>query len=174
MYKIVTVPNEVLTAPTKEVRKIDKKILEVIKEMRKTLKAQSDPPGVGLSANQVGIPLSIFIMKPDEHSKMRVFINPRILQKKVVKKKKKEKKNIELEGCLSIPKIWGVVKRADEVLLEYRDERGELKQEWFKGLEAIIVQHEVDHLKGKLFTELAIKQKARLYKENNRGELEEL
>jgi len=169
MLKIVQAPNPILLQKTKEVKKIDKKIKKIIEEMKETLLAQNDPQGVGLAANQVGVDLSLFIIKPKKNSPISVFINPKILkveEEKEEKRKKKEKK-LKLEGCLSVPKIWGEVKRAKKVLLEYQtdDESFEKKQAWFSGFEAVIIQHEVDHLEGILFTQRALAQKQPLYEE---------
>lgn len=177
MLKIVQTPNKVLSTPVKAVKKIDKRILTIIKEMKATLEAQDDPPGVGLSANQVGIPLAISLAKPTEKSKILVFINPKIIKKEPIKKNnKKEKKNkpVALEGCLSIKKIWGVVRRSPKVRLQYQDEKGQFHYKTFKGLMAIIIQHEVDHLNGILFTQRAAAQKNTLYQETDTGELEPL
>jgi peptide deformylase len=80
---------------------------------------------------------------------------------------------MKLEGCLSIPRIWGPVKRANRVLLEYQDLSGEKKTEWFTGFRATIVLHEVDHLQGVLFTQRAIEQNSALYEERD-GELERM
>ena len=169
MLKIVQAPNPILFQKTKEVKKIDKKIKKIIEEMKETLLAKTDPQGVGLAANQVGVNLSLFIIKPTKKSPISVFINPKILkveEEKEEKRKKKEKK-LKLEGCLSVPKIWGEVKRAKKVLLEYQtdDESFEKKQAWFSGFEAVIIQHEVDHLEGILFTQRALAQNQPLYEE---------
>jgi len=169
MLKIVQAPNPILFQKTKEVKKIDKKIKKIIEEMKETLLAQTNPQGVGLAANQVGVNLSLFIIKPTKNSPISVFINPKILkveEEKEEKRKKKEKK-LKLEGCLSVPKIWGEVKRAKKVLLEYQtdDESLEKKQAWFSGFEAVIIQHEVDHLEGILFTQRALAQNQPLYEE---------
>jgi len=169
MLKIVQAPNPILFQKTKEVKKIDNKIKKLIEEMKETLLAQTNPQGVGLAANQVGINLSLFIIKPTKNSPISVFINPKILkveEEKEEKRKKKEKK-LKLEGCLSVPKIWGEVKRAKKVLLEYQtdDESLEKKQAWFSGFEAVIIQHEVDHLEGILFTQRALAQNQPLYEE---------
>jgi len=82
-------------------------------------------------------------------------------------KKKTMKKKVKLEGCLSIPRIWGPVKRADRVFLNYQDLTGKKYLKWFSGFEAIIIQHEVDHLKGIVFTQRSIEQKRQLFKEEN-------
>jgi len=176
MLKIVTVPDKVLFSPTRQVNLIDKKIKQLVIDMEKTLISQKDPKGVGLAANQVGVNLSIFIIKPSEKAKVKVFINPRIISRTVLDKDSPYKKQggkhrpIKLEGCLSIPKIWGSVKRAKKVYLEYQDLNGSVRKEWFQGFEATIIQHEMDHLQGIVFTQRSLEQKKPLYKEEN-GEL---
>ncbi len=177
MLKIVTVPNNILSSPTKPVVKVDGKIKKIVSDMEKVLIAQNDPPGVGLAANQVGLDLSIFIIRPTEKSKTKVFINPRIvsrtdpfkdsLKRVSPYKVRPYKKRVKLEGCLSIPRIWGPVKRADKVLLEYQNLTGTAVKGWFQGFEAVIIQHEMDHLSGVVFTQRAIEQKKQLYREKN-------
>lgn len=182
MLKIVTVPSNTLTQPTKLVVKIDEKIKKLILEMEKILIAQTDPPGVGLAANQVGINLSLFIIKPSIKAKIKVFINPRIIKfvnsftprnfnkaglTRKPSNKKTRKQKVKLEGCLSIPRIWGPVKRADKIFLHYQDLVGKKHLKWFAGFEAMIIQHEVDHLNGIVFTQRAVEQKNQLYKEEN-------
>ncbi len=165
--KIVTVPNQVLSSPTKPVEKIDGNIKKIVVDMEKVLIAQDDPPGVGLAANQVGLNLSIFIIRPSEKSKTKVFINPKILQTTPynLPPKQKGRKKVKLEGCLSIPRIWGPVKRTERVLLKYQDLTGKEYEKWFSGFEATIIQHEMDHLNGVVFTQRAIEQKGQLYRE---------
>lgn len=172
MLKIVLVPDKVLLSPTKPVENIDDKVKQLIFQMEKTLVAHKDPKGVGLAANQVGVNLSLFIIKSSEKAKIKVFINPKILKVQAVKKSKpkskktKRKQPVRLEGCLSIPKIWGPVKRAKKIYLEYQDlESSEIKRKWFQGFEATIIQHEIDHLKGTVFTARSMEQGGVLYKE---------
>ena len=174
MLKIVTVPAQVLIQPTKSVKKIDEKIKKIIAEMEKILVAQNDPPGVGLAANQVGLDLSLFIIKENEKTKTKVFINPQVVKTSAVfplrsstAEAKKKKKKVKLEGCLSIPRIWGPVRRAEKILLKYQDLTGTVVQGWFWGFEAVIIQHEMDHLNGIVFTQRSLEQKGQLYKEEN-------
>ena len=190
MFKIVTVPNKVLSSHTKPVEEIDAKIKKIVFDMEQVLIAQNDPPGVGLAANQVGLNLSIFIIKPSEKAKIKVFINPEIIKKDVgaqfiapkskgvtlptgrqvnhaPTKKSTSKKRVKLEGCLSIPHIWGPIKRQNHVFLKYQDLTGKEYLKWFSGFEAIIIQHEVDHLNGVVFTQRSIEQKGQLYREKN-------
>lgn len=170
MLKIVHVPNSVLTTPAKRIPKIDGSILKLVKEMEKTLNAQVDPEGVGLAAPQVGVGKALFIIKPNPDSPIEAFVNPEILE--VVIDKKKAKKDA-LEGCLSIPRIWSPVRRSHKVFLKYQSLEGATLKEWFKGFEAVIIQHEVDHLNGVLFTQRALEQDAQLYEEKN-GELKKM
>jgi len=178
MLKIIHAPDPILFQKTKMVVKIDKKIRKLIEEMKQTLLAQTDPEGVGLAANQVGFNLSLFIMKPTKQSKISVFINPKILkieEEKEEKRSKKKEKKVKLEGCLSVPKIWGNIKRPKKILLEYQtdDESFEKKRSWFSGFEAVIIQHEVDHLNGIIFTQRALNQNQPLYEEKE-GKLEKI
>ncbi len=174
MLKILTVPNPVLTASAKPISKIDDLIKKLIKDMEKTLLVQKDPKGVGLAAPQVGQALQLFIIKPSTKAKIEVFINPKILAvKRTLSRRQKSEhqatgtpdKHSKLEGCLSIPRIWAPIKRSQEVELEYQDENGKTKKKKFKDFKTIIVQHEIDHLNGILFTQRALEQKAQLYEE---------
>lgn len=166
MLRILAVPNKRLATATKKVVKIDKKILNLIKEMKETLITQVDPQGVGLAANQVGSDKSLFIIKPTPDSKTEAFINPRIVKtvKREVTKAKTMKKST-LEGCLSIPRIWAPIDRPKKVFLEYQNLSGKKIKKWFSGFKAIIVQHEVDHLHGIVFTKRALEQDAQMFEE---------
>jgi peptide deformylase len=169
---IVKVPAKILTSSTKPVKSIDAKIQKLVQDMEDTLVAQTDPEGVGLAAPQVDVPLALFIMKPSKKEKARVVINPIILkvEESKVKEPVKKKKNTALEGCLSVDKIWSPVTRPHRILLQYQDIEGTQKKEWFDGFDAVIIQHEVDHLHGILFTQRSLEQGKILYKEID-GEL---
>jgi len=183
MLKIVHAPHTILSKKVREVKKIDKKIRELVYDMEETLIAQIDPQGVGLAAPQIGIDLAIFVIKPTLKADTLVFINPKIVE--LVKSVKPVKpaltdstdstkeEDIKLEGCLSIPRIWGPVTRNTKVLLEYQDLTGEKHSEWFSGFKAVIIQHEMDHLQGVLFTQRVLEQKGKLYQEKD-GELEKI
>lgn len=181
MYKIVTTPNKVLSKISDEVKQFDKKLKDILEEMEVTLRATKDPIGVGLAAPQVGLSLKIFQLRPDEKSEVRSFINPEIISisqdpndytaQSGSKKKAIEEGKIPaphgkrlLEGCLSIPNIWGYVQRKKDVTLSYQDENGTKHEEKFSGFPAIIVQHEIDHLNGVLFTHHVMEQNEKLYK----------
>lgn len=172
MLKIITVPNPILNQVAKPVIRIDQKIKRLIKQMEETLINQKDPEGVGLAAPQVGVSLSLFIIKPNKKKPIKVFINPKIIKTEnpplPKTRKEKTKTRYKLEGCLSIPGIWGSIKRAKRIFLQYQNEKGEVRKEWFSSFEALIIQHEMDHLQGVLFTQQAIKQGMTLYQEKNK------
>lgn len=177
MYSIITAPNKILLDTAKPVTKFDKKLKNILSGMEETLIATSDPIGVGLAAPQVGLALRIFQMKPTEKSKVSSFINPVIENisseeeiphftnsAKIENHKPKSSSNKLLEGCLSLPNIWGNVTRKKELTLSWQDENGNKLKQTFTGFPAIIVQHEIDHLNGILFTKHVISQKEKLFK----------
>jgi len=175
MLKIVTAPNELLAQKAKKVVKFNTDLINLVSQMRETLANTRDPEGVGLAAPQVGQSLQLFIVQEDPQKEAFVVINPKIIEAKEVKnsKKKKTKRNtVKLEGCLSLPNIWGEVKRAHKIKLSYQNEKGETLTKTFTGFESIIVQHEYDHLQGILFPKRVIEQKGVLYKshKNQKGE----
>lgn len=170
--KIVTAPDPILSHPIKPVTVFDGELKRIIEQMKETLLAQTNPKGVGLAANQVGINLAVFLIKPTDTSPIQVFINPKILAYESASSKKPrkiKKKKREFEGCLSIPAIWGPVKRHAKVLVEYSVPDGTIKKEWFSGFKSVIIQHELDHLNGVLFTQRVMEQHGKLYKEENDG-----
>jgi peptide deformylase len=142
--EIVKHPNKILREKTEKVEKIDKEIKELVKEMRKIMIQHN---GVGLAANQIGKNLSIFVAY--DNKKFYTFINPEIV-------KFFGKENIMEEGCLSVPNVWGQIKRYEGVIINYQDLFGKNKKLKAKGLLAQIIQHEIDHLNGVLFIDKAI------------------
>jgi len=162
---LVTVPHPALTQPTKPVASVDRKIQGIVKEMTRVLEGCKDPEGVGLAATQVGLSLRLFITKPYPHSKVRAYINPKVLQTAEITTRRKN----ALEGCLSVTNTWSNIERPKWVVLEYQDLNGETKTEKFQGWEAQIIQHEMDHLEGVLFTYRAMEQEKYLYRIEKNG-----
>lgn len=172
MLKIVQAPNNVLSSPAKPINKIDKSIHTLIKNMEKALISAKDPEGVGLAAPQVGKSLQLFLIRQTPHSPTLVFINPKIEEfskefSEELPKNNKGKKDVQLEGCLSLFSIWGVVKRHPCLVLSYQDENGIHHKKKFSGFIATIIQHEYDHLQGILFPKRVLEQKQQLYKSKN-------
>ena len=180
MLKIVQAPQIVLSQKAKPVAKINNDIRQLLKQMEDTLNNATDPEGVGLAAPQVGKSLRIFIIKQTPRSPLQTFINPVIEStfdkegEQEVKPAKNDKGGVQLEGCLSLKDIWGVVKRDYGVIISYQDENGVKHKRTFEDFIATIIQHEVDHLNGILFPIRVIEQNNHLYrsKVNTKGETE--
>lgn len=162
MKSIVTVPHTVLTSPAAAVTVFDKKLKRLIDDMKVVLEHTVKPKGVGLAATQVGESLRIFLTKPLASSDIRVFINPVILGPAADGAGLSDRGD-KLEGCLSIPNVWGKVKRIKSLRLQYQDETGQKHEEDFSGFIATIIQHETDHINGILFTQRVLEQKGKLY-----------
>lgn len=144
--KVLHEPNKELRVVSKPVdakRLSSKEIKTLISDLHVTMKKEN---GVGIAAPQVGVHERVIIAETDEGPK--AFINPEIIERsfKMV--------NSE-EGCLSVPGIWGIVKRHRSVSVKALDENGETVEMKANGLLSIIFQHEIDHLDGVLFIDRA-------------------
>lgn len=170
MLQIVKVPEPVLTTPSKAVEKIDKKTLEFIDGMKKTLLGAKNPKGVGLAASQVGRGVRIFLAKPTTKVPFAIFINPQIIWKSEEKTEGVPERDKKFEGCLSIPNVWGIVRRHQTVKVTYQAPDGKNHTKLFKGFLATIIQHEIDHINGILFTQRVLEQKNKLYKVSGKDE----
>lgn len=184
MLSIVIAPNSVLSEKAKPVAKIDASVKKLIEEMKETLDKTKDPEGVGLAAPQIGKSLQIFIVKPTRNAKHEVYINPVVSVARndaehnvasnaiATKRRRKKGEGTKLEGCLSIPSIWGPVRRAEKVTITYMNEDEESRTEEVGGFKATILQHEYDHLHGVLFPKRILEQKGKIYKssKNEKGE----
>jgi len=111
--------------------------------------------GIGLSAVQIGIPKRVFVALI--RKKWKGFVNPKIT------KFSKENKDF-MEGCLSLPDLYGHVIRPSEIELEALDRMGKKFIGKYKGVESRIIQHEIDHLDGKLFIDHVHAQNGQIYK----------
>lgn len=174
MLPIITAPNTVLAQKAKPVANVDTAIKKLLAEMKETLDNTRDPEGVGLAAPQIGKSLQIFLVKPTRNAKHEVYINPVLVlhQQPIKQRSKKKGEGVKLEGCLSIPTIWGPVERAETVTITYVDESGKEKTEDVSGFKATILQHEYDHLQGILFPKRILEQGGKMYKssKNDKGE----
>lgn len=162
--QIVKVPDSILTTPSKPVAKMDKKTLDFIEGMKQTLVGTKNPKGVGLAAPQAGKNVQIFVTRPSEKSPISVFINPEVLSTSTEKTDGVPQRANKFEGCLSIPNVWGVVHRNQSVRLSYQTPDGKKHTRTFTGFLATIIQHEIDHINGILFTQRVLEQKNKLFK----------
>lgn len=183
--KIILAPHPSLREKAIEVKVADKKLINFIKDLELTLKNKDNPKGVGLAAPQVEKKLRIFTTQLstkgnlDDESSLEIkhYINPVITKHAGKQIFGEDKDNPQLEGCLSIPRIYAPVPRWEWVELEYMMlENGKLvpQKERFNDFSARVVQHEADHLNGILFTDYALEYDLPVYFENDKtGKLEE-
>lgn len=136
--------NPILRKKTEPVVEITGEVLNLIKNMSKTM---AENKGVGLSANQVGKSIRLFVISPGL-SKKQVFINPEII------KLSKKTETME-EGCLSLPDVFVPIKRAKSLKIKAIDENGKEFKLKAKDLLARAIQHEFDHLNGILICDNA-------------------
>ena len=125
-----------LRLKSKPVVKFDKKIAQIIKDLKDTISVQKDPEGIGLAAPQIGKRLRMFIMKPEKT--ITVVINPQIISMSKNKTKAEENRKI-MEGCLSLPNYYGPVERPNYLKIKYMNEGGQEVIEEYKNLFAQIL-----------------------------------
>lgn len=146
ILKIVEHPSPVLRKKTKPVTDFKDRMLDtLIRDMAETM---YDAPGVGLAANQIGISLRMAVIdvdwkEEDGKRNLHVFFNPHLTEKR-------DPIQFE-EGCLSLPGVSETVKRFGRVTVEYHDRQGNPQTLKAEGLLAVALQHETDHLDGKLY-----------------------
>ena len=144
LLPILHYPDPRLKKVAKPVAKIDERIRNLVRDMAQTM---YQAPGVGLAATQVDVHEQVIVIDISEtHDALRVFINPRIVRASSGTK-------FAEEGCLSLPGIYDSVERPERILMEAQDETGRLFQLDIDGLLAVCVQHEIDHLRGKVFVD---------------------
>lgn len=177
--KIITIPHPSLRETATAVTRVDKKLHDFITELQNTLLETRKPKGVGLAAPQVDRLKRIFSMnlEPDNRD-LRSFINPVIVNHSKEKTYGEDEKDPVLEGCLSIPGLYGPVPRWQWVDLEYQVIRGETlvtKEDHFEDYAARVAQHELDHLNGVLFIDYSLQFDLPLYQEiEGRKKMEEI
>ncbi|MBI5946501.1 MAG: peptide deformylase [Chloroflexi bacterium] len=159
LREIVTLPEPVLRRKAKPITKFDKNLQTLIDDMIDTMR---DAPGVGLAAPQVDVSEQLIVVeyseddedeedvegKPPKPKKLYVMVNPEIV-------KTSEEKVLGVEGCLSIPGIQGEVERFEAIQVKGLNRHGKPLKLKLHGWMARIFQHEIDHLNGVLFTDLA-------------------
>jgi peptide deformylase len=142
----------ILMHPDPRLKKACDPVTAITEEIRTLagdmLQTMYDAPGVGLAASQVGVLKRVVVMDcvkdPEAESRPMVLVNPELIWTS-------EETNTYEEGCLSIPEHYADVTRPAEVRVRWTDLDGRRQEERFAGLWATCVQHEIDHLNGKLF-----------------------
>lgn len=136
--EIIKEPNPILRAKNAKIRAITPEVKGLIFDMVETMKSND---GIGLASPQIGINLKLVTINTGEGA--LALINPKIIWKSF-------RKEIEEEGCLSCPGVWGDIKRAKSIWVLTKNENGKYLFFRAHGLFARVIQHELDHLKGKL------------------------
>ena len=138
-------PEPKLRKVSLEVKDLSDRLINLADDMLQTM---YDAPGIGLAAPQIGLLVRLIVIdcnKEDELIQHPIqMFNPEIIETS-------DEKNIQEEGCLSIPNQFGEVERPSKITVRWIDRDGNEKQESFDGLWATCIQHEIDHLDGKLF-----------------------
>lgn len=144
--EIVLYPHPALRWKSQPIREINDEVRNVVRQM---FELMYEAKGIGLAANQVGLPWQLFVLNltgdPTEKDEEHVFINPEIVRRKGSEEGE--------EGCLSLPKLYGDVRRAAEIVVEGFDLDGQGFEMTLDDLAARCVQHECDHLQGIMFFE---------------------
>jgi peptide deformylase len=144
LLNILKYPDKRLHKVAKPVEVVNDRIRRLVSDMAETMYMA---PGVGLAATQVDVHERVIVIDTsDTHDQLQVFINPEIIWSS------DEKKDHE-EGCLSVPGIYDFVERPEKVRVRALNEKGETYEIDCDELLAVCIQHEMDHLEGKLFVD---------------------
>ena len=140
---IIEFPDPRLRTVARPVKEVDTRLRQLIDDMFETMYAA---PGIGLAATQVDVHERLLVLDVSEDkSYLMVFINPEILES--------EGSQVYQEGCLSVPGIYADVKRAEKIRVRALDRDGQAFEIEADGLLAVCIQHEMDHLAGKVFVD---------------------
>lgn len=145
-YPVIIHPNDKLMKKNREVTEITEELWALLDDMHETMVAHD---GVGIAAPQIGKNIQVAIVEVEEGDLFEL-INPTIISAKG--------EDIDVEGCLSIPHVFGTVKRPDEIVVRYYDREGDEIEVEAYGYLARALQHEIDHLNGKLFIDKIIER----------------
>lgn len=140
---ILVYPDDRLRTVAKPVKSVDEKIRRLVADMTETM---YDANGIGLAATQVDVHLQVIVLDiSEQRNEPRVLINPAIIERH-------GEQQLD-EGCLSVPEYYAPVKRAEKIAITALDAEGEIFELHAEGLLAICIQHEIDHLQGKVFVD---------------------
>jgi peptide deformylase len=140
---ILEFPDPRLTTVASDVEIFDEALKELIKNMIETMYSAN---GIGLAATQVNVHKRLLVLDVSENQDQpKVYINPELLER--------DGEQVHEEGCLSVPGIYANVKRAENITIKARDAEGNFFEEQLEGLHAVCIQHEMDHLIGRLFVD---------------------
>ncbi|WP_295157740.1 peptide deformylase [Selenomonas sp. AE3005] len=144
LLDILKAGNPVLKNKSVPVERVDKSLKKLLDDMAETMYAND---GVGLAAPQIGKNICVVVIDCQDDHGLLELINPVITFT--------EGEVVDTEGCLSVPDIYGEVSRAAKVKVKYTNRRGKIQNLTATGLLARCIQHELDHLEGQLFIDIA-------------------
>lgn len=140
---ILIYPDPRLRQTAEPVDRVDVAVRRLIDDMAETM---YQAPGIGLAAVQVNVPKQVIVIDISEkHNELNVLVNPEIIERN-------DEQECE-EGCLSVPGIYATVPRAADILVRALDRNGKQIEQRADGLLAVCIQHEIDHLYGKMFVD---------------------
>ena len=143
LLDILHFPDPRLRNPAKPVETVDDTVRTLVDDMLETM---YDAPGIGLAAVQVNVPLEVIVVDiSPEKNAPRCFINPRVVEERDATETE--------EGCLSVPGVYESVQRAEWIRVEALDRDGKPFELEADGLLSVCIQHEIDHLSGRLFVD---------------------
>mgnify|MGYP001248674973 CR=1 FL=1 len=143
LLPILRYPDPRLAKIAAPVAKVDDGIRRLVSDMAETM---YEAPGIGLAATQVNVHKQVVVIDvSEERNELRAFINPQIIRR--------DGQQEGEEGCLSVPGIYDTVTRAEQVTVRYLDLDGKEQTLDAEGLLAVCIQHEIDHLNGKVFVQ---------------------
>jgi peptide deformylase len=149
ILRILQYPDPRLHTVAAPVTRFDEELARLVRDMAETMYAA---PGVGLAATQVDVHRQVIVVDVSEnHDALQVLVNPVILEGS-------GESGLE-EGCLSVPGVYDLVPRYDRIRVESRDANGAVVRLEADGLLSVCIQHEMDHLKGRVFVEYLSKLK---------------
>ncbi len=143
LLPILRFPDQRLKKVAAPVQIVDERIKRLARDMAETM---YEAPGIGLAATQVNVHLRLIVIDVSEtHDQLLVLINPEVVER--------DGTQVCEEGCLSVPGIYDKVERAESVVVRYMDLEAVERKIEADGLLAVCLQHEIDHLDGKVFVE---------------------
>ena len=150
--KIRLFPDPILRKKSEKISAFDASLERIVRELERTMKGQ--PHGIGIAAPQIGIPKRIALVDVSSripNAGRLVLINPEILELLDARMRR--------EGCMSLPEYTADVKRYQIARVRWQDLAGEVHEKVCQGIEAVCIQHEVDHLDGILFIDRVVSLK---------------
>ncbi len=161
MQPILSVPHEILRKKSTPIDRLTPEVQEQIVELIDTIKNAHDPEGVGLSFPQIGLNIRGFVTYLEK--KVKIYLNPVILDMSEEMTFGGTPERPTLEGCLSIPWLYGPVSRPKKIKVQALDEHGVEFSKTLSSFPARLFMHEYDHLEGVLFTDYTLRDGLPLY-----------